>query len=423
MTPSLQRRDAELQILCALPGRAHDLARLGLLAMPGRAPVVTVIGKYNHGKSRLLNELMGAQAFSVADRRETLVLSERLHAGVCWLDAPGLEADVDAADDDHALQAAWLKSDIRLFVHAAKEGELDAAERSLLTALRGDAQRSQRQTLLVLTQVDQLEDEAQQQTVVQSIAQQTGAMALHAVSSSRYRQGLDAGKRLLLERSGIPALQSALARALQGVPAARRHEAELLFNEIGAELRQLQAARQAALQALRAAQAGQRLRFDSDLVAVLDKVAESMAAVLAVPGPDHSLTPDSFANQFRLTPGKLERNRLQVAYSSACIEINAVLLRHGATELPLAQQTAVRSLDSVMVAVMGVHVKYRRDLDAIFCQAQGRERLRREFSRYYEASAERVALARSLGDAGQALRAAEQALAAHARCAPCKEGA
>jgi GTPase Era involved in 16S rRNA processing len=146
MTPSLQRQDAELQILCALPGRAHDLARLGLLALPGRAPVVTVIGKYNHGKSRLLNELMGAQAFSVADRRETRVLSERLHAGVCWLDAPGLEADVDAADDDHALQATWLKSDIRLFVHAAKEGELDAAERSLLAALRGDAQRSQRQT-------------------------------------------------------------------------------------------------------------------------------------------------------------------------------------------------------------------------------------------------------------------------------------
>lgn len=423
MTPPLHRQDAELQILCVLPGRAHDLARLGLLAMPGRAPVVTVIGKYNHGKSRLLNELIGAQVFSVADRRETLVLSEQLHAGVCWLDAPGLDADVDAADDDHALQAIWLKSDIRLFVHAAKEGELDAAERSLLAALRGDAQRSQRQTLLVLTQVDQLVDEAQQQKVVQAIALQTDAMALHAVSSTRYRQGVDAGKRLLLERSGFPALQSALERAVAEVPAARWHEAVLLFNEIQAELQQLRAARQAALQALRAAQSGQRLRFDSELVAVLDKVGEGMAAVLAVPGPDHSLTPDSFANQFRLTPGKLERNRLQVAYSKACIEINAVLLRHAATELPLAQQTAVRSLDSVMVAVMGVYVKYRRDLSAIFCEPAGRQRLLSEFSRYYEASADRVALARSMSDADQALRAADQALAAHARCAPTREGA
>ncbi|WP_159914922.1 GTPase [Pantoea sp. 18069] len=421
MTPSFQRQDAELQILCALPGRAHDLARLGLLAAPGRAPVVTVIGKYNHGKSRLLNELIGMAAFSVADRRETLVLGERLHAGVCWLDAPGLDADVDAADDGHALQAAWLKSDIRLFVHAAKEGELDAAERSLLAALRSDAQRSKRQTLLVLTQVDQLVDEAQQQKVMQAIALQTAAMALHAVSSTRYRQGVDAGKRLLLERSGIPALQSALKRALEGVAEARWHEAMLLFNEIQAELLQLQAARQSALQGLCHEQVQQRLRFDTDLIAVLDKVAESMRAVLAAPGPDHSLTPDSFANQFKLTPGKLERNRLQVAYSTACIEINAVLLKHGATELPLAQQTSVRSLDSVMVAVMGVYVKYRRDLGEIFCQVPGRERLLHEFSRYYEASVDRVALARSVAAAGQALRAADQALAAHVRCTPSRE--
>lgn len=421
MTHSRHRQDAELQVLCALPGRAHDLARLGLLAAPGRAPVVSVIGKYNHGKSRLLNELMGRPAFSVADRRETLVPSAQLHAGVCWLDAPGLDADVDAADDDHALQAAWLKSDIRLFVHAAKEGELDAGERRLLAALRCDAQRSQRQTLLVLTQVDQLVDEAQQQKVMQAIALQTEAMPLHAVSSTRYRQGVEAGKRLLLERSGIPALQLALKRAVDGVPAARRHEAGLLFNEIQAELRALQAARQSALQVLCGEQAGQRLRFDADLMAVLDKVAESMVAVLAVPGADHSLTPDSLATQFKITPGKLERNRLQVAYSKACIEINAVLLKHGATELPLAQQTSVRSLDSVMVAVMGVYVKYRRDLSEIFCQAPGRERLLREFSRYYEASMDRVALVRSVTDAGQALRAADQALAAHARCAPFRE--
>jgi hypothetical protein len=41
-------------------------------------------------------------AFSVADRRETVALAECLHEGVCWLDAPGLDADVHTEDDDHA---------------------------------------------------------------------------------------------------------------------------------------------------------------------------------------------------------------------------------------------------------------------------------------------------------------------------------
>jgi ribosome biogenesis GTPase A len=76
------RHDAELAILAALPSRAQALARLGLLAESDRLPVVTVIGKYNHGKSRLLNELVGHDAFSVADKRETLVLSARDHDGV-----------------------------------------------------------------------------------------------------------------------------------------------------------------------------------------------------------------------------------------------------------------------------------------------------------------------------------------------------
>ena len=68
-----QARDrAESSILAALPGRAHDVARLRALAEAER-PVVTVIGKYNHGKSRLLNELIGHEAFSVADKRETVV--------------------------------------------------------------------------------------------------------------------------------------------------------------------------------------------------------------------------------------------------------------------------------------------------------------------------------------------------------------
>lgn len=411
MTTRAPRDRSESAVLAALPGRAHDVARLRALA-EAAWPVVTVVGKYNHGKSRLLNEMIGQAAFAVADKRETLALAAHVHEGVCWLDAPGLDADVHTADDDHALQAIWLRSDIRLFVHAAKEGELDAAERSLVACLRQDGQRTRRQTLLVASQVDQLADEAQLREVVRMMGAQVPDAALHLVSSTRYRQGLDGGKALLLARSGIPALKQALQQALDDVPQARAHETALLLGETRAELAQLRIARDACLAGLCEQEAQQRRCFDNDLRAALDKVRVDIQALLDVPGPDHSRTPDSFATQFKVTAGKLERNRLQVGYSKACIHIHSVLIQHGASELPLAQQTSVRSLDNVMVAVMGVYVKYRKDLQRIFCEDAGRERLRSEFGRYFELSADRVALAERRAGAQADVRTAQQALAA-----------
>ncbi|RZA14590.1 MAG: hypothetical protein EOP02_26290, partial [Proteobacteria bacterium] len=359
MKPFHDRSEAELAVLSTLPARAHDLARLRLLADAKRPPVVAVVGKYNHGKSRLLNELIGQTAFAVADKRQTVALAAHEHEGVRWMDAPGLDADVATVDDAHALQAIWLEADIRLFVHAAKEGELDASERLLLTSLRSDGERSGRQTLFVLSQVDQLADDEQFDKVTQAIEAQVPALGMHPVSSTRHRQGIEGGKALLRARSGIPALQQDLALAASRVPQARVLEATWRWNSVHAELNALKDARFVLLGSLRAVHSEQRERFDHDLAAVLEKVSIDIQAVLDVPGPDHSLTPDSFANQFKVTPGKLERNRLQVAYSKACIEINAILIRHGVTELPLAQRTAVRSLDNVMVAVMGVYVKYR----------------------------------------------------------------
>jgi GTP-binding protein EngB required for normal cell division len=394
------RSRSEGAILSVLPERAHDLARLRVLAGQGDWPVVTVVGKYNHGKSRLLNELIGANAFAVADRRETVALSARVHEQVRWLDAPGLDADVASGDDEHAHRAVWLESDIRLFVHAAKEGELDARERALL------------QALFVLSQVDQLADEAAQRKVTAAIEAQAPGLAWLAVSSTRHRQGVDGAKKLLLEKSGIPALKAALVQALARVPAARAHEAALLLGEMRGQLQRLCAERQDALAGLRRQQAQQRTRFDQDLAAVLGQVGGDIQTVLDVPGPDHSLTPDSFADQFKMTPGKLERNRLQVAYSKACIKIGAILTRHGAMDLPPAQQTQVRSLDSAMVAVLGVSVKYRKDLQRLFCEAAGRGGLAQDFTRYFELSADRKALAACMEHAQADMQAADKALAA-----------
>jgi len=411
MKSNPHRDRAERAIVAVLPERANDVVRLRALD-EAVLPVVTVIGKYNHGKSRLLNEMIGHTAFVVADKRETVALAAYVHDRISWLDAPGLDADVHASDDDLALQAIWLQSDIRLFVHAAKEGELDAAECSLMESLRQDGRRTLRQTLFVVSQVDQLSDEQQLQEVMRAIGSQVPDVEVHMVSSTRYRQGLAGGKALLLERSGIPALKRALQHAITGVPKARAHEHALLLGEIRLELDRLCLTRHVRLVDLCHRQAQQRQRFDSDLREVLDKVRLNIQGLLDAPGPDHSRTPDSLANQFKVTAGKLERNRLQMAYSKACITINAVLIQHGVSELPLAQQTSLRSLDHVMVAVMGVYVKYRKDLKAIFCESAGRERITREFSRYFELSLDRTALASRIAQSEADVRMAQQGLTA-----------
>ncbi|WP_171405950.1 GTPase domain-containing protein, partial [Acinetobacter nosocomialis] len=123
------------KILSVLPNQAGQLARLVRLMQFACDPTITVIGKYNHGKSRLLNELIGTDIFSVADKRETIQLAEHKQDQVRWLDAPGLDADVAAVDDRHAFEAVWTQADIRLFVHSVREGELDATEHHLLQQL------------------------------------------------------------------------------------------------------------------------------------------------------------------------------------------------------------------------------------------------------------------------------------------------
>lgn len=406
------RIQAEQTLLSLLPGRADDLARLRLLCEGGRPPVVTVVGKYNHGKSRLLNELLGDDAFEVGDKRVTTTLSERLHQGVCWLDAPGLDADVGNEDDRHARRAAWLEADVRLMVHAAKEGELDAAEQALLQELHADGARTRRQTLFVLTQIDQLADEAGLDDVAQALRRQFPDLVLHPVSTVRHRKGVTEGKRLLVEKSGMTALKAGLEAAVERVPEARAHETTVLLADIRAELEERLAAHRGQVAELSARQSRQRNDFEADLRDVLAKLDAGMRETLDVPGPDVAREPDTAENRYRMTAGKLERSRLQLAYSKACLYLNACLIRHGVVELPAAQQTAAASLNTVIVAVMGVSVKYRDDLRRIFCATAGQARLRREFTHYFEQSSDRVALADSLAQAESDVAAIQKALAA-----------
>ncbi|MFX6334794.1 hypothetical protein ABTF54_19215, partial [Acinetobacter baumannii] len=88
--------------------------------------------------------------------------------------------------------------------------------------------------------------------------------------------------------------------------------------------------------------------------------------------------------EFKLTAGKRERARIHVAYSRACIAIRAHLIQHGVEGLPASQQTSVASLDTVMVAVLGISIKYRADLRRRFCEPAGQAQLKEAFLHYYE---------------------------------------
>lgn len=230
----------EKELLALLPEHAIDIARLQFLLAADKTPVVTVVGKYNHGKSRLLNALIGDGIFKVADKRETVQLAEHIKDGVRWLDAPGLDADVSSTDDRLAHEGIWQRSDIRLFVHSAKEGELDKREVELLSLLQVDSDTAGRETVVVLTNIDQVGNENELEKVSSQIKKQIGNLNLFATSSTRYAKGKIEGKSLLVERSGIPALIDGIARVLSKVAANRANEMSALIKLLDDHLQDME---------------------------------------------------------------------------------------------------------------------------------------------------------------------------------------
>lgn len=220
-------------IYALLPDQKNKIGRLQHLLREKRLPVVSVIGKYNHGKSSLLNALVEREQFAVSDARETTVLSSFEHDGIHWLDTPGLDADVEGNDDREAMTGAWQQSDIRLFVHCVREGELDQREKAMIDVLQHDVATSGRQTLIVLTQIEEAEDKVLVR-IQNLIRQQAPGLPIVPVSAHRYLQGLSAGSALKVKKSGIHELRQVVQSALEQVEQVRGDEMLELGEELGA---------------------------------------------------------------------------------------------------------------------------------------------------------------------------------------------
>jgi small GTP-binding protein len=151
-----------------------------LIARPSELQVA-VYGKYNHGKSSLLNALVEKEVFKTADIRETVTIQSHTKDNITWVDTPGLDADVYKEDDSKAKEIL-NKSDLLLFVHSVNEGELDGKE---LTFLK-ERYKKNNNILLVLSQTDKISElETVQDVIEHQLEFMSNPIQIIAVSSKR----------------------------------------------------------------------------------------------------------------------------------------------------------------------------------------------------------------------------------------------
>ncbi len=194
----------------ALPHLEHQINRFEYMNHQRKQEFnVVVYGKYNHGKSSLLNALLCKEDhFKAEDKRTTTENATYVDStiGITWIDTPGLVADVAGKDDGHANSAVTKEADLILFVHNVKVGELDREEIEYLTRLLQFKKSSQ--IILVLTQQDQLKFDQFEQ-VFDNISQQVDILSLVkiSVSQTRYFKGIKNKSPTMQQRSNIDELK------------------------------------------------------------------------------------------------------------------------------------------------------------------------------------------------------------------------
>lgn len=186
-----------------LPDCKNQVERFNFLKSADTKPRVAVFGKFNHGKSMLLNALIGQEEyFKTADKRETTQNKEFVDNNnqLIWVDTPGLDADVTGKDDQAANEGVFVSADIILLVHTLKAGELDRYEVEHIKRLLSSSKTTTK--LLVLTQIDQVSAEQQEQAMKQ-IAKQFSQFEVFPVSAVRYLKGIEKNQPKMQELSGI----------------------------------------------------------------------------------------------------------------------------------------------------------------------------------------------------------------------------
>ncbi|EIJ73199.1 hypothetical protein E5Q53_00315 [Haemophilus parahaemolyticus] len=214
------------------PNYREKIERYIHLTSTSDKPCVAVFGKYNHGKSTLLNALINQNNyFKASDKRETQVNKVFLDQknNLAWLDTPGLGADVHGIDDFEANKGVFVSADIVLIIHTLKAGELDKEEVEHIKRLLNTSKNDNK--LLVLTQIDETNAEQQVQAV-KRIREQVPLFEPILVSAKRYLTGIEKQQPQLMERSGIPELNQKILGLTKTVQKQRETEINKLKTEL-----------------------------------------------------------------------------------------------------------------------------------------------------------------------------------------------
>jgi len=167
---------------------------------------IVCVGLYNHGKSSLLNVLVGdldKNTFKVADKRETSEIKEVVKGNVIFVDTPGLDA---MSEDDEKVKDAIKFRDVVLFVHNVATGELARNEVEFLERLKKEYGDN---LYVILSRIDQIDDATLYKTK-EKIKMQIGEIEVFEVSVNRYVKGKKENKKLLVKKSGIEELKKIL---------------------------------------------------------------------------------------------------------------------------------------------------------------------------------------------------------------------
>lgn len=217
------------------PKSEPHLKRLKFLQEQANDIRVAVFGKYNHGKSTLLNTIIGKDIFTVTDKRETTEVSEYKYNDIIWVDTPGLDADVYGEDDKKARESAFKIADFLFLVHSVKTGELDKYEIQMYDDLMAQDKNYNRKMFLVLTQIDQLVEEDFQR-VFKRIKEQRPELNIFSVSATRYTRGVRENKNIFIEKSGMNEIFKLISTLFSDIESLRKYEKKRLTDRIQLDL-------------------------------------------------------------------------------------------------------------------------------------------------------------------------------------------
>lgn len=192
----------------------HTWAGL-LLNAKSPLPRIVVCGLLKAGKSSLLNMLtnhIDDECFKVDVVRATVQEQTFEYNGMIFIDTPGLDAD--KKDEENAWDT-YTKADIFIYVNATGEA-IKEQEINFIKRLYNERCATAKEIIVVITNCEKfLQDKNTLNRLLMDFNNKLEELLqvrpwLQAISNTRYKKGKKDGKNMLIESSGIPALQEHL---------------------------------------------------------------------------------------------------------------------------------------------------------------------------------------------------------------------